>query len=222
MRKRWLLAIGAVATLAVAAAAGRYVWLPEYRPSLRPGESYGIDVSHHQGPIDWRRVARDGISFAYVKATEGGDHVDTRFAENWAGAAGAGLRRGAYHFFTLCVPGEAQARNFAGVVGDAPMLPPAVDLELAGNCSARPPAADVERELRAFLTVVEQATGHRAVLYVGDDFAGRYFRDVDGREQWVPRPLRRPGGDWVMWQVSGFAHVHGIDGPVDLDVGRFR
>lgn len=218
--RRSLLVFAAVlAALVALAAVGRYVWLPTYRPALRAGESYGIDVSHHQGAIDWRRVAGDGIAFAYVKATEGGDHVDARFAENWRGAGEAGIRRGAYHFFTLCRPGADQARNFlATVPGDAE-LAPAVDLELAGNCAERPSHHRVMTELVTFLDAVERERP-RVLLYVGDDFAERYFRDVNAREQWCPSVLRRPGGNWRVWQASAWARVDGVDGGVDLDVGR--
>ncbi|HEX2267270.1 MAG TPA: GH25 family lysozyme [Actinomycetota bacterium] len=123
-----------VAVLLVVAAGVWFVWLPQHRPALRPGERYGIDVSHHQGTIDWRRVAADNISFAYIKASEGTDHRDRRFDVNWSRAGEAGIERGAYHFFTLCSPGDGQARNFLDALppdGDA--LPPAVDLEIAGN-----------------------------------------------------------------------------------------
>ncbi|HWL35494.1 MAG TPA: GH25 family lysozyme [Frankiaceae bacterium] len=220
MRRRWVVAAGVVVALGAGAAIGRYVWLPSYRPSLRAGETYGLDVSHHQGPIDWARVKGDGIAFAYVKATEGGDHVDTRFSDNWSGAGSAGVERGAYHFFTLCTPGVRQAQHFLATVPDGPALPPALDLELAGNCAARPPAQDVRAEVTAFAEVVEQARGQRVLLYVGDDFAERYFRDLGGREQWVPRVLRRPGGEWRVWQASAWARVDGVAGPVDLDVRR--
>jgi lysozyme len=217
--RRWLAA--AVALLVAAALLGRYVWLPRYRPSLRAGESYGVDVSHHQGPVDWPRVAGDGIAFAYVKATEGATHTDTRFAANWAGARDAGLRRGAYHFFTLCTPGADQARHFLATVPDLGELPPAVDLELAGNCAARPPAADVAREVAAFLRPVEERAGRPVLRYVGADFADRYgVAFLGDRPAWVPRPLRRPGGGWAVWQASAWARVAGIDGGVDLDVGR--
>ncbi|HEX2068810.1 MAG TPA: GH25 family lysozyme, partial [Actinomycetota bacterium] len=60
-----------VAILLVAATLVWFIWLPEYRPTLKAGERYGIDVSHHQGRIDWPRVAADDISFAYIKASEG-------------------------------------------------------------------------------------------------------------------------------------------------------
>src|SRR5687768_1484289 len=61
----------------------------------------GIDVSHHQGAVDWKKVEAAGIDFAYIKATEGRDHRDPRFDANWRAAEGA-LARGAYHFFTFC------------------------------------------------------------------------------------------------------------------------
>jgi lysozyme len=219
----------AVVMVALGAAAGHYalrVWLPDHRPGLSAGETYGVDVSHHQrGGIDWHRVAADGIAFAYIKAREGGDHVDREFRRNWDGAARAGLRRGAYHFFTLCTPGDVQAANFlATVPDDAHALPPAVDLELAGNCSRRPPRDRVHRELRAFLRAVEAETGHRAMLYFGspwDGFELRYrIQAAFDRPLWRRSIALRPGGDWLLWQYSGVSNVDGVRGPVDLNVGR--
>jgi lysozyme len=212
-----------LAAASAAAAWGWFFWLPSFRPDLREGERYGIDVSHHQGTIDWGRVSQDDISFAYVKATEGADLVDGRFLDNWRDAGAAGLDRGAYHYFTLCSDGEEQAQNFLRVVPDDPeALPPAVDLELAGNCGGRPDRSVVERELETFLALVEDATGRAAVLYVGDDFEERYpVRATIGRPLWHPRFLRRPDVEgWVLWQVSGFAEVDGVTGRVDLDVMR--
>ena len=97
-------------------------------------------------------VAADGVDFAYIKATEGGDFHDTRFAKNWTGAGAAGTVRGAYHFFTLCRSGTVQAANFIAIVPPAPgMLPPVVDLECVGNCSARPAKAELMTELKDWL-----------------------------------------------------------------------
>src|SRR5689334_3908175 len=103
----------------------------------------GIDVSHHQGVVDWGRVGKSDVAFAILKATEGGDYVDETFTRNLAGAGAAGLVVGAYHFFTFCRPGAEQAANFLRVVPrDRPMLPPVVDIEFVGNCAARPAVAD--------------------------------------------------------------------------------
>ena len=223
-RRRWPWVAGAGFLLVAAVLAGFwFLFVPNWRPPLRDGERYGIDVSNHQGEIDWQAVADDDIDFAYIKASEGGDFTDARFAANWRGADDAGLDRGAYHFFTLCRSGRDQARHFLSVAPPDPAaLPPAVDLELAGNCGRRPPAAEVDAELRSFLEVVETAWDHHAILYVGDDWEGRYpVREELDRPLWHPRFLRRPGVDgWVIWQIHGYALVDGISGGVDLDIMR--
>ncbi|HEX2294006.1 MAG TPA: GH25 family lysozyme [Actinomycetota bacterium] len=221
MRRR-VVVVGAAGAVAAAAATWWLWWVPAWRPPLQEGERYGIDVSSHQGRVDWARVAADGIEFAYLKASEGGDFVDERFAENWEGAAAAGLDRGAYHFFTLCTAGDVQARHFLAVAPpEEGALPPAVDLELAGNCGARPPAVAVRAELDRFLSLVETAWGQEIVLYVGEDFEERYpGRDRLGRPLWLRRFLVRPDGDWWIWQLHGRARVDGVEGGVDLDVMR--
>ncbi len=222
MRRRWRWITIAVA-IAGATALVWFVWVPEYRPELRPGERYGIDVSNHQGEIEWRRVAGDDIDFAYIKATEGANFTDKRFAPNWEGAAAAGIERGAYHFFTLCASGAGQARHFLDVVPrDPAALPPALDLELAGNCAARPSGEVVHRQLVDFLELVEEATAQQVIVYLGDDFERRYqVRRSLQRPLWHRRILLRPDvGGWVVWQVMGRARVEGIDGDVDLDVMR--
>jgi len=209
------------ALFVVGAAIGWFVWLPEYRPGLQSGETFGIDVSHHQGEIDWSRVASDDIDFAYIKATQGSDFLDPRFLENWSAAAEAGLERGAYHFFTLCRPGREQAEHFLAAAPDGD-LPLAVDLELAGNCSERPPADDVMAELGDFLAAVEADRGEQVVLYVGDDWEAVYpVRDEFKGPLWHRRILRRPDrNDWWIWQFSGMSHVDGVGGDVDLNVMR--
>ncbi len=210
--------------VAVTASAFWFAFVPNWRPTLHSGETFGIDVSNHQGAVDWRAVADDGVAFAYIKATEGGDFTDARFAANWRGAAKARLERGAYHFFTLCRPGLAQAQHFLSVAPpDSMALPPAVDLELAGNCKRRPSVAAVDAEVRSFLSAVETAWGRQVVVYAGHDWDSRYpARHELGRPLWHPRFLRRPGGPWVVWQIHGFARVDGIHGRVDIDIMRLE
>jgi len=224
-RSRRLLVVGALTgSSAAVALAWWLLWVPNVRPDLRTGEAFGVDVSHHQGAIDWDAVAGDGIDFAYIKATEGGDLTDARFAENWSEAARVGLDRGAYHFFTLCRPGHEQAEHFLRTAPPDPSaLRPAVDLELAGNCSDRPSADQVYRELDRFLTEVEDAWGQSTLLYVGDDWESRYpVLDRSDRPRWLVSFLGRPDLDWTAWQLHGFAKVDGVTGGVDLDVARLE
>lgn len=197
---------------------------PHPRDPLPAGEVYGIDVSNHQGKIDWDRVAGDRTRFAYIKASEGGDFTDVRFAANWRSAGAAGVRRGAYHFFTLCRHGKDQAANFLSIAHpDQKALPPAVDLELTGNCPARPARQDVLAELVAFLGPVEAAWGRPALLYVGRDWEQTYpVLARSGRERWLVSHVVPPPEPWTVWQGSDHAQVHGIAGPVDLDVARLH
>ena len=59
----------------------------------------GVDVSYYQGEIDWEILAEENIDFAFIKATEGSSHIDTKFKENWEQSGKTRLKRGAYHFF---------------------------------------------------------------------------------------------------------------------------
>lgn len=213
---------GVLAVTALVAAVGWFQIIPQYRPGLLPGESYGIDVSNHQGRIDWADVATDNISSVYMKATEGDDFVDKRFTENWSGAASAGLARGAYHFFTLCSPGAAQAANFLRVLPNDPQaLAPAVDLEYSA-CSKRPDNETFQRELRTFIEAVESKIGKRVLVYAMPSFTKTYpIADTWVRDRWVRRLFRRPVTDeWVVWQASDRGRVKGIDEPVDINVWK--
>lgn len=200
-----------------------YQWLPDYRPELETGEAFGIDVSHHQGTIDWSMVDDTEVEFAYVKATEGGDWVDPRFESYWADATRTDIKLGTYHFYTLCTAGLDQALNYVGTTAlTVGHLAPAVDLELAGNCSARPERDTMLADLVEFIKFVEAETGRSMMLYLGDDFEDYYdvAEELD-REIWRLSPFRRPAGDeWAIWQVGGFFHIPGISGAVDLNVAR--
>lgn len=185
----------------------------------------GIDVSHHQGRIDWARLPAQGVDFAYIKATEGGDYRDDRFARNWRGAGDAGIARGAYHFFTLCRPGADQAANFiAAVPRDPAMLSPVVDLEAGGNCADRPSKAAFIAEVVTFIRLVEAHFGKSVTLYLTQEFDAAY--DISSRiprRLWLRSLLLQPGWGarpWSVWQASSFRRLDGIAGRVDWNVAR--
>lgn len=177
----------------------------------------GIDVSHHNGTIDWPVVAEQEIDFAYVKATEGSGHVDERFAENWRGARAAGLTVGAYHFMSFESPGADQAANLAEhVPAAADALPPVVDLEPYGRfTNALPPVEDVRAILDPLLAAIEERYGRPAVIYTTSQayekyLAGRY----PGNPVWIRSILWRPslpdGRDWTIWQYSNRDRLDGV------------
>lgn len=190
-------------------------------PDVPDRPALGVDVSHHQGAIDWQRVGADGISFAYLKASEGTGFTDPRFADNVRGAHGAGVRAGGYHYFTLCGQGAPQAEHFLTVIGRQTTMPPAVDVEFNGNCQPGPPREALLVELRAFIETVEARTGTRMVVYLYPELEEHYrIADDLDRPQWVRSLGLRPSREWWIWQKSDRARIDGISSPADLNQMR--
>lgn len=197
----------------------------------RPPQAYpvhGIDVSRWQGDIDWKRAGAAGVSFAYIKATEGGDHLDPMFRAHWDGAGQAGVRRGAYHYFYFCRPAEEQARWFIeNVPRDRRALPHVLDMEwtpFSPTCTRRPDGAFLRAEADRFLDLLERHYGRRPVVYTTVDFyrdtgigalpdTEFWLRSVAGHPQ-----ITYPGADWTLWQYTSTGLVPGIDGSVDINV----
>ncbi len=99
---------------------------------------HGVDVSRWQGDIDWETLRTRGANFAFIKATDGGDHLDPMFKTNWRRAKEAGIKRGAYHFFYWCRTAGEQADWFIrNVPRDPDALPPVIDVEWNGESSCK-------------------------------------------------------------------------------------
>ncbi|MCX5793898.1 MAG: GH25 family lysozyme [Elusimicrobia bacterium] len=195
-------------------------------PKPVPKAVWGIDVSHHQGRIRWDQLQGQGLSFVYIKATEGDYMADPTFLENWQGAARAGLARGAYHFFDLCGRGAPQADQFIKLVPRSPgSLPPAIDLEPSPGCARLPSRKTLLRELAAYSRKVRSRYGKAPVLYLDYKMYDRYLKgQKHGYALWIPyykdRPALSDGRAWTFWQISNKATLRGINGPVDVDLFR--
>ncbi len=196
-------------------------------PSLADYPIQGIDVSHHQGDIDWPRLATlPNVRFAIMKATEGGDFRDRKFAENWRRAGEAGVVRGAYHFFTFCRPGRDQAENVVATVpADPAALPIAVDIEFHGNCGKVPTVDELANELNAFMDRIKETFPDKPIFYVTQEVYDRYLKGNEnrfpGHSLWLRSIAREPKqqdcGRWSIWQFADNGTLEGIQGPVDLN-----
>lgn len=220
--------IALVAVLALAAFGLGAIWSVKVGWQRRPDPARfpvrGIDVSHHQGEIDWAAVRAEGWRFAWLKATEGGDWTDTRFAENRAGAEAVGLPWGAYHFYTFCRAPEEQAAHFLATTGAGGALPPAVDVETGGNCSRRLEPSALRADVARFSELVTAATGRPVLAYVVERQAERLFGPEGPPNQhlWVrnihtePSPIG--GQPCTIWQHHARGWVAGIKGFTDMNV----
>lgn len=186
---------------------------------------HGIDVSKWQGEIDWSEVKRAGTAFAYIKATEGGDHLDERFRANWDGARQAGVLRGAYHFMFWCRPAEDQAAWFKrNVPRDADALPPVLDVEWNGHSKTCPKRIDAElarQKIAVMLKAMQEHTGKKPVIYTditfhADVLAGhRLDNDFWLRSVAAEPHEKYQSRSWKLWQFTTTGRVPGIKGPVD-------
>src|ERR1041384_7931615 len=99
----------------------------------------GIDVSYYQETIDWPRVQRAGIRFAFIRLADGLTQRDAMFATNWIESRRAGLARGAYLFFRPDQDVAAQADLMIAAMrgSDHDDLPPVIDVEVDGGLTQR-------------------------------------------------------------------------------------
>jgi len=189
---------------------------------------HGIDVSKWNGDVDWRQVRKSGVSFAFIKATEGKDRIDPRFHEYWQGARAAGLPHAPYHFYYFCSSADEQADWFIqNVPRESIHLPPVIDVEWnpsSPTCRFRPDAATVRSEMQRFMQRIEAHYGKQAIIYTSVDF---HRENLVGAFQdhhfWVRAVAQHPSEiypdrRWAFWQYTSTGVVPGIRGETDINV----
>ena len=188
-------------------------------------EVHGIDISHYQGDIDWKVLLQNKetdypIHFVFMKATEGGDHGDDTFQNNFEQARRYGFIRGAYHFFQPKTDASKQADFFIRTVKlSAGDLPPVLDVESTGKRSAK----DLRASLKVWLNRIEKHYGVKPILYTSYKFKTRYLNDAafDEYPYWIAHyyvDSVKYEGKWHFWQHTDVGSVPGIEKEVDLNV----
>jgi lysozyme len=223
------LRIPVVALLAVATIALGYLLWPgadegALAPDCESGPTVaGIDVSHHQQTIAWKRVRRAGIRYAFIRTSDGLDVPDEQFAQNWAGARRAGVMRGAYQYFRADQDATAQADSMIALLArDAGELPPVLDIE---NTAGKSPAELVAR-MQTWIARVRDKLGVEPIVYTGPEFWRDKTKNADFSTQplWIAHYTRScpsvpaPWSAWTFWQHTDNGRVPGIEGAVDLDL----
>ena len=223
---KWLLLLGVAALVVLF---GLYVGRRYILPHSVNVDRYrypiaGIDVSKHNGEIDFDQVSDDNYQFVFIKASEGKTYQDDAFERNYAGARDAGLKVGAYHFFRKNRSGKEQADNFLNVIKGKPMdLPLVIDLEDDwGN------GVNIDRKL-ALERVLDMINilsdkGYPVMIYTNLDGYGKYYKDMLGdHDLWLcsfTSPDLLPEMPHCIQQFSHEGNVSGVKGDVDLNVFR--
>lgn len=196
---------------------------PDYDPYLQCEDTcnhvHGIDLSHYQGEVFWETVGENTkMAYVYLKATEGGDRIDSQYERNIELAHRHGLMVGSYHFFRPKTPLLQQLRNFRMQCrpGEQDLIP-MIDIESTGGLSTY----EFCDSLFTFLAMVEKTYRQMPLLYTGRNFYNKHLQGlVDDYKimiaMYTPEePVLADGRDITMWQYTSKGRIVGIRGFVD-------
>lgn len=202
------------------------ILIPNKLLYIRKGDIIGCDVSRYQGEIQWGQLSDQGITFAFIKATEGSTYVDPNFKTNWEQAAQTELYMGAYHFFSFESPGMSQAEHFSRIVEKMDgMLPPVIDVEFYGSYQEENIDPEVIRaELNQFISIIREQYGVSPIIYTTQE---TYKSLIDGYYEdcplWIRSILTAPeiNREWTFWQYTNRERLEGYNGNepyIDMNV----
>ncbi|MFJ2608616.1 MULTISPECIES: lysozyme [unclassified Streptomyces] len=204
-------------------------------PATRAGQTEGVDVSSHQRNVAWSTLWGKGTRWAYTKATEGTSYRNPYFKQQYGGAYGVGMVRGAYHFATPdSGSATAQADYFVDHggdwSGDGRTLPGALDIEwnpYGDSCYGKSKSSMVSW-IGGFLDRYRSRTGRDAVIYTSTSWWTKCTGGYTGFSRnplWVARYASSAGtlpagwSRYTMWQYTSTGPTVGdhdrFNGPLD-------
>lgn len=188
-----------------------------------PSTVKGVDVSHHNTISSWSSMAKaEGVSFVFVKATEGATIQDNKYRTHIRGAKKAGLMVGAYHFLTTSSSAEEQFDNFRKTVDKEDIdLIPVLDAEIMTK-GHRMTSAQYVRHVRKWVNLCKRHYGKAPILYCCVGHYQRYFKghfndclfwsgDVSSKRSYVDKV------QWAIWQYR-IGPVKGSSGKLDINM----
>ena len=187
--------------------------------SLRKEESFGIDVSHHNGKINWNEVAKyERPLFVYVKATEGATYIDPSYSNNMKGATKEGLKVGCYHYFRMTSSAHKQFQNFSKALAMHHQdLIPMIDVETLDKKTPK----QVRDSVYVFITLIKEKFGITPMIYGTNksynQICAPYFNNYHlylGRYG-KNKPIIKGKGHYTIWQFTENGIVKGIPKNVD-------
>lgn len=187
---------------------------------------HGIDLSRYQGEVFWEAVGDNSkMAYVYLKATEGGTHIDPTYKKNIELAHRYGLKVGSYHFFRPKTDMEQQMENFKSQCrpGDQDLIP-MIDIETTSGLNTE----EFCDSLFKFLKLVEKEYRQKPLLYTGTNFYNKHLRGkIDAYKLMIAqysarKPVLADNRDYDMWQYTAKGKINGINTYVDKSrfIGR--
>ena len=180
--------------------------------------TFGIDISHYQGKINWDKVKTSShpIEYVFVRATMGKNRKDSKFLENWKNAQKHNYVRGAYHYYRPSENSTKQFNNFKSVVkletGD---FIPILDIEKESIFGRK----NLRKGILNWLRLAEEAYGVKPMIYTGLSFYNHILKGyVDNYPIWIAAysgKHRVKNTDWMFHQFTEKVIVNGIREYVD-------
>lgn len=193
-------------------------------PRMPADTVQGIDVSGHQGEVDWAGQWDAGNRFAYVKATEGTGYVNEYFAQQYNGSYDVGMIRGAYHFALPDSSSGADQANYfvdngGGWTADGKTLPGALDMEYNpyGDTCYGMSGDELTNWIADFSSTYHERTGRYPTIYTSTSWwtqcgVGDFSAD---HPLWIARYADSPGSLPPNWSVHTFWQY--TDSPLDTN-----
>lgn len=187
---------------------------------------WGIDVSYHNGTIDWKKVKETGIEFAILRAGYSYT-IDSKFKENAEGCRKNKIPFGVYWFSYALNPEMAikEAKTCLSVISSYNLSYPVCfdfeydSLKYAEKNNVKLSSKNLQDIARAFLTEIEK-NGYYAMNYTNLDFISKGFGALTSRfDTWLAQwnSNSEPSHHCGIWQYSSTGEIPGISGKVDLD-----
>jgi lysozyme len=198
---------------------------PYLKPHIKKYDLHGIDVSKHQGKIQWHLVKHPDtskkIDFVFIRASYG-TNKDKLFHTNWVNATSKNFTLGAYHYYWANTNSSKQAKRFIETVelknGD---LPPVLDIEKLPEFQSK---SNWLKGIKNWLNLVEMHYGVKPIIYTSDGFY-KHHLETDPFFKEYPRlwianynNIQQPNSNWHFWQYSDKVKITGIKGAVDINV----
>lgn len=178
--------------------------------------TFGIDVSHYVGKVDWQAIADSyqPVEFAFMRSSTG-LNKDTEFKANWKGCKKAGIIRGAYHYFSPNVSADEQFKIFSSMVelskGD---LPPVLDIEAMWKDKD-----EMMKEIKSWLEMAEKKYGIKPIIYSGLNFYNAHLKDeFNDHTLWIAAYSGKAilkNTDWTFHQFTDHQKMFGMKNVCD-------